>query len=765
MYAWGLEYNPVSDEILVGDYWNYQVERYRPDGTYIGSFFRSVQQRYGQPYTISVDPRNGDIYVAELAEGREYGHFGRYAKDGTYLGDIKVSGGYPVWAHIDAGGVLWIADAHNDRSPNVLRYQLNGSGGVSFLNSFGNSAGSNPGEFGRELHGVATDSDGNAYIADASNLTVHVYRPNGTWVRDIGSPGTGLGQFKGDLRGVAIDKAKGLLYVVDAQASQVDVFTLAGAPVRTFGSEGSGAGQFADGGREVELDGNGNPWVADYGNYRVHKFSPTGALIGTYPDPAAPPPLGGFSQVRGVAVDPVDGTVWGADSWNNRFQKFDATGKAIDAWGFRNSLAPYGMNYPRGMAVDPANRNIWVVNTRDHNLRVYDRNGNYLFTAGDGFDSSRTGSFRWPLNVEVFNGRAYVTDYVSGYWKVLNASNGQEIQRIQARNSGIGIDPANGWVYVASWHDDVVRVYDAGYNYRFSFGSSGKNAGQFVKPWDVEIIGSTVYVADSGNNRVSAFTLSGSHIGDFGTRGKYAGQFIDPSGLSKDAAGRLYVADTGNNRIQVFDPGAAVPASDAVKPTVTISGPAAGSTVPAESPVTITGNYGDNQRIGIVEVAIRDESTKEWWNANLAAWDSKKVWNLSATIGDPANGTFENYFVAPEYGHQYFAQARAYDVARNLSATPFPGTRFAVAGGAAPDTTGSAAGLRIANAPVDGGPTGGDQRIDHRRSGGGLGGCCHQGPQFRQVVGSGQQELGVIPPLIGNLGRAWRGGQHLQLLL
>src|SRR5262245_37058661 len=53
VYAWGMEYNPVSDEILVGDYWNYQIRRYDPDnGHEIGAFYRPPSQYKGQPYTI-----------------------------------------------------------------------------------------------------------------------------------------------------------------------------------------------------------------------------------------------------------------------------------------------------------------------------------------------------------------------------------------------------------------------------------------------------------------------------------------------------------------------------------------------------------------------------------------------------------------------------------------------------------------------------------------------------------------------------------------
>ena len=32
VFAWGVQYNPVTDEILVGDYLNFRVRRYDKDG-------------------------------------------------------------------------------------------------------------------------------------------------------------------------------------------------------------------------------------------------------------------------------------------------------------------------------------------------------------------------------------------------------------------------------------------------------------------------------------------------------------------------------------------------------------------------------------------------------------------------------------------------------------------------------------------------------------------------------------------------------------
>ena len=32
VYAWGMAYNPVSHEVLVGDYWNFKIRRYDLEG-------------------------------------------------------------------------------------------------------------------------------------------------------------------------------------------------------------------------------------------------------------------------------------------------------------------------------------------------------------------------------------------------------------------------------------------------------------------------------------------------------------------------------------------------------------------------------------------------------------------------------------------------------------------------------------------------------------------------------------------------------------
>jgi DNA-binding beta-propeller fold protein YncE len=64
-----------------------------------------------------------------------------------------------------------------------------------------------------------------------------------------------------------------------------------------------------------------------------------------------------------------------------------------------------------------------------------------------------------------------------------------------------------------------------------------------------------IFVADTGNNRVQELGPDGALIGQWGGEGGEPGQFRGPSGIAADRQGRVYVADTGNQRVQVLEPG------------------------------------------------------------------------------------------------------------------------------------------------------------------------------------------------------------------
>ena len=698
VYAWGMAYNPVSNEVLVGDYWNFKIRRYDLEGNELGAFYRSPSQYKGQPYSISVDERNGDIYVSEISDGKETGYIARYDKTGTYLSEFHSHARYTAW-HTAANGYLYVADSHywnkSTDPPKIRKYNLS-TGGTQVL-SFG-SFGSGPGQMGI-VHGLAVDAAGRIYAADASNRRISVYSPGGAYLYSFGSQGNGVGQFTGDLRGMALDQETGAIYVVDAEAAEIERFQMSADPATTppsptahWGSEGTGPGQFADGGRAITIDAHHDVWVADYGNFRFVRYSPDGTLLATYPTPAGEPVPGGFAQVRDVAVAP-DGTVWAADTWNNRFQRFAPDGTFQATFGRRNSHPPYGMDYPRGIAVHPQTGEVWVSSTRDHLIRVYDASGaTYLRSVGSGADSTATGSFRWPMDVEFAGSAAWISDYTSCKLKKFDAATGAELLSVSVCNNGIAIDPTTGNVFVLSWRYDRVYVYSPNGALLRTWGSAGTGPGQFENPWDIDIVNVTpsgaptyrVLVTDAQLARVEVFDLSGSFVGQWGTKGSGVFELSSPSGISHDAQGRIYVADAANDRIQVFSFATAPPAGDVTAPATAITAPAKNQVLDPAT-VTITGTATDNVGIGTVAVSIRNAVTGRYWNARDAVWGPAKTWNLAGYAGDPTTDVgFTFGFIGVGVGGSYIAQTKVTDTGGNAT---IGSTRpFSVGAGAPPDT-------------------------------------------------------------------------------
>jgi DNA-binding beta-propeller fold protein YncE len=688
VYAWGITYNPVSHEILVSDYLNFEIRRYDLNGNLLGSFYRD--NSVGQPYSLAVDPRNGDIYVPELATGGPSGQIAKYDKAGNYLSVVQTHAStYWCWIAVDKDGYLYVVDDHlggSTASHKIRKFDPAGNQVLTW-GTYGAGAGQIKG-----VNGIAVSDAGNVYLADPVNRKILEFTTAGTWVRDFGGPGTGLGQLSGDVRGLAVDNVNGWLYAVDSNDSQIEKYTLTGTPILHWGSSGTDPGQFADGGRQVTIGPDGSVWVADYGNFRFEKFSPTGALLGVYPNPAQPAPLGGFAQPRDVSVDPVSGNVWVIDSWNERFQELSPTGAFLGAWGIRNSNAPYGMDYPRGIAVDPVTRNVWVANTRAQVIRIYDQNANYIKTLGvPGKGAKTAGYFNWPMDIQFAGGKAYVGSWDSGtkYIKVLDAGTGTELSQINSTTSvnGLAIDPATGNVFVASATGHKVNVYTPTGTLVTSFGTQGSGDGQFQSPWGIAIVNGVVYVSDVQNSRLQAFTTAGVFLGKWGGLGSGAYQFSNPSGIATDASGKLYIDDAGNDRVLVFSTTVPKPNGDVVKPTVAISGPTNGATLPAAE-VVITGTATDAAPFGVakVELAVQDTTTGMWWNAGTSTWRTDQTWGLAPMVGaSSASVTYAGTFVGIRYGGHYTAYARSTDVSGMVSAAT-PSVSFSLVS-SAPDTT------------------------------------------------------------------------------
>ncbi len=170
----------------------------------------------------------------------------------------------------------------------------------------------------RSPWGVAVDhATGHIAASDHNSHRVHVWRSDdGSFVRTLGSPGSGPGQFQ-YARGVAVDKEGQHVFVADSQNHRVQVWRADGSFVRTFGSEGSGPGQFQEpAGVAVDKEGQ-HVFVADSGNHRVQVWRPDGSFLCTFGSPGDGPAQ--FAWPTGVAVD-ATGHILVADRGNKRVQ-------------------------------------------------------------------------------------------------------------------------------------------------------------------------------------------------------------------------------------------------------------------------------------------------------------------------------------------------------------------------------------------------------------------------------------------------------------
>ncbi len=556
LYAWGMA-TLRDGTILVGDYWNYRILKFTADGTPVGPnggvFIKNNGHgatQYYTPYGLGQDPRTGEIFIADTDKQQ----IDVYSEAGTYLRSWGSKGTgpdkflYPSRVVVNSVGTVFVADTWDHA---IVMSDVNGKE----IKQFG-GAGSKPGQM-RSPHGMALDAADNIYIADQGNKRIDVFDKNGTFLRSFGKQGTAPGQFGGDLRGVAVDKKNGWVYVVDGEGNKVHKFDLMGNFITRWGSDGTGPGQFHDGGREATVDAQGNVWVADMPNYRVQKFSPTGAFLGQYPNPAQPPPTGGFNAPRGVAVNPVDGSVAVSDTYNWRVQTFTNAGVFKKTWGQRGR-GDYEFNYARLLAYSPVNQDIVIVDTDNGRVKAYTKDGLFKWSTGYA-GKGGLGEFRNPQALAITpDGTIYVADSNNQRIQVLS-KDGALLRMFGSATEfayprGITVDPSNpNILYVSDSLKRRVTKWRVNGTFLGALKMpSGTADNQLNKPFGIVADAERIYVADTPSHKIKVFTKNGDFVMAIGQRGTGKGRFIEPDGIAL-YNGRLYVCEEGNERISVWN--------------------------------------------------------------------------------------------------------------------------------------------------------------------------------------------------------------------
>jgi len=243
--------------------------------------------------------------------------------------------------------------------------------------------------------GVATDSSGNVFVADGVAGTIRKITPAAAVTTLAGTPNTfggadGAGAAAAFYfpAGLAADSS-GNVYVADAANQTIRKITPAGAVSTLAGTtyalgahDGTGSAARFYNPSGVATDTAGDVYVADTFNNTIRKITPSG-VVTTFAGTAGP--LGGIADGTGpaasfrnpfsVATDSA-GNVYVADTFNNTIRKITPTavvttfaGNASLVGGSADGTASAAtFNGPVGVATDSAG-NVYVADYTNNTIR------------------------------------------------------------------------------------------------------------------------------------------------------------------------------------------------------------------------------------------------------------------------------------------------------------------------------------------------------------------------------------------------------------
>lgn len=207
--------------------------------------------------------------------------------------------------------------------------------------------------------GIATDDDGNVYVASFYNDSIEVYDANGAPLRRFPDPNKAVGKGSSgqDGHGIAVTAvAVHGDYVYATDQYQVFVFTRAGAFVRQWGMPGVKTSDL-DHPNGISVAADGTVYVSDSNHARVTAFTPYGTPKWTYGADLASLVATDSAQTteqslelpRGLAVQ-SDGSVLVADAFRFDIVRLSATGKLLGTYGVRG-VDPGQFNFLNDVAV------------------------------------------------------------------------------------------------------------------------------------------------------------------------------------------------------------------------------------------------------------------------------------------------------------------------------------------------------------------------------------------------------------------------------
>ncbi len=281
-------------------------------------------------------------------------------------------------------GNIFIADRDNHRirrmAPDGTVITWAGNGGYGFVDGISSAA-----KF-RSPHDVAVDNKGIVYVADTNNRRVRKVTTNGlvSTLAGNGSQGAtngpGVSATFGSIQGIVATPGGGV-YVSDAQYHRIRYVDPKGYVKNFVGMHAGhvnakGTSARFNNPRGMDLDRDGNLYVADLGNRRIRKVTANGVVTTIAGSGAS-----GFADGKAMSaklsnpfdvVVAPDGTVYFTGDSNHRVRKV-ANGVvstvAGSTYGYVNGVGTEArFAGPHSLLMGPQGR-IWVADTSNHKIR------------------------------------------------------------------------------------------------------------------------------------------------------------------------------------------------------------------------------------------------------------------------------------------------------------------------------------------------------------------------------------------------------------
>ncbi len=269
---------------------------------------------------------------------------------------FRVESGWPAaTGAVAIGGITGVAvapDGHvwvlSHGLPPVREYDAQGE----FLRGWGD------GDM-EQGHQIRLDHEGNVWVADCGRHCVHKFRPDGTRLLTIGTPGQpgdDATHFN-EPTDMAITP-DGNVFIADGYVNaRVAHFRGDGTFVKAWGSRGSKPGQFSLV-HGILADARGRLLVADRNNARIQVFDRDGKFVAQWANLVVP--WGMWLTPKGeVWVCGSSPAGWRADQaalatppHDQLLMRFDLDGRLLQLWSVPLGDKPGQLNWAHGIAAD-----------------------------------------------------------------------------------------------------------------------------------------------------------------------------------------------------------------------------------------------------------------------------------------------------------------------------------------------------------------------------------------------------------------------------